>query len=382
MKVRFLLPFLVLLASCSTEKTQSEGPADQITVSLDTVLVDSGDEFLFLKDNLFMAELSPDKSYLINFNRQDVGAERIDLNNLKLDQIIPLEKDGPNGIPQYVSSFLITPEENIFIWNYRFYKIFDQQGQLVEDLELEKLAPELLESSEIYPSKFFQDPKNPSRLVGLFIKWEENSYFMLDFDLESGEYTEIPIPGLDKTSDYRVDIVYDGNMAGSYGPGVYSLLAGNKILISSNTFNEVQMLEMGADSLSVKSWDTPLLGAKRAYLPPKQADGKTGEIEEVVKKADSDFTYGPFTWDSENNRFYRFSYKSYFEEEKDEYGRYIATRSDVFLSVFDEDLELIAEALIPELTQKPKKHFVKDGKIWIYENMDDELAFVRVEVAF
>lgn len=382
MKNRFLLPLLVLSASCSTEPSQSEGPADQISVSMDTVMVDSRDEFLFLQDNLFMAELSPDGSYLINFNRQDVGAERIDLDKLVLDEVLPLEKEGPNGIPPYVSGFLIKPDGNIFLWSYQFYKIFDQKGQVVEDLELEKEAAELLGSSEIYPSEFFQDPKDPSRLIGLFIKWEENSYFFLEFDLETGEYREIPIPELDKISEYRVEIVYDGNMAGSYGPGVYSLLTGNKILVSANTYNEVQILELGADSLSMKSWDTPLLGAKRAYLPPKQADGKTGEIEEILKKAESEITYGPFIWDAEMNRFYRFSWKNYFGEEKNEYGSYVATRSDVFLSVFDENVELIAEALIPELTQEPKRHFVKDGKIWIYENMDDELAFVQLEVDF
>lgn len=382
MKMRFLIPCLIFLASCSVEDKQSEGPSDQISVTLDTVLVDSGDEFLFLQDNLFMSELSSDESYLINFNRSEVDAERIDLNNLVLDRVIPLEKEGPNGIPPYISSFLITPEENIFIWNYQFYKIFDQQGQLIENLELEKLVPEFLGGSEVYPSRFYLDPKSPDRLVGHFIKWEDKSYFILDIDLKTGLYTKIDLPLLEKTQIYNTNIMYDGNWMGSYGTGIYPNSNSEKIILATNVLNEVQVFDLSSDSLYTKGWDTPLLGSKRTYLPPKEVDGESGEIEEIRKLAEQDISYGSLIWDKEDKQFYRFSSQSYFGEEKDEYGSYIPTRSDVFLSVFDENLELIAEALIPELTQKPKRHFVKDGKIWMYENRDDELAFVRMEVNF
>jgi len=32
------------------------------------------------------------------------------------------------------------------------------------------------------------------------------------------------------------------------------------------------------------------------------------------------------------------------------------------------------------LDKRPNFHFVKDGKIWIFENIDDELAFVRLSI--
>ncbi len=370
----------LFLASCDGNEVEKSELSDSFTVTLDTVMVDSGEEFLYLQDNLFLSELDAEDGYLINFNRQEIGAERINLDELKLDYLIPLEKEGPNGIPQYISGFLLTPEEHIFIWNYGFYKIFDQEGKLVRDLELDKLAPEVLGGSEIYPSRFYLDPEDSNRLLGHFIKWEDKSYFLMDFDLESGSYTEIELPFFEKTQVYNTDILYEGNWMGSYGTGVYPFSNSDKIILSTNVLNEIQIFDLKRDTLYTKGWDTPLLGSKRGYLPPKEVDGQTDEIEEIRKMAESDISYGGFIYDKASKKYYRFSKKSYFGEEKDEYGSYVPTRSDVYLSVFDADLELLAEALVPELSQEPKRHFVKDGQIWMYLNVDDELGFVRLSV--
>ena len=63
--------------------------------------------------------------------------------------------------------------------------------------------------------------------------------------------------------------------------------------------------------------------------------------------------------------------------------QYIASESNqeeakakVYLTVFDKDLNQIGETSIPQLIKKPAKHFAKDGKIWIYENINDEMRFV------
>nr|MBI1229286.1 DUF4221 domain-containing protein [Cytophagales bacterium] len=73
--------------------------SEKLTFTLDTVWVDSGEGYIFLRDNLFLSELSPDKSYLINFNRMETYAERINLDELKLESRIQFEKEGPDGIP-------------------------------------------------------------------------------------------------------------------------------------------------------------------------------------------------------------------------------------------------------------------------------------------
>lgn len=76
----------------------------------------------------------------------------------------------------------------------------------------------------------------------------------------------------------------------------------------------------------------------------------------------------PF-WDNESRYFYRFSYT---ENEG---------KATVYLTAYDEELNQIGETLVPELTKRPAKHFAKDGKIWIYENLNDEMGFVRLAMS-
>ena len=73
----------------------------------------------------------------------------------------------------------------------------------------------------------------------------------------------------------------------------------------------------------------------------------------------------PF-WDKDNKCFYRFSYKEY------------DGKTIVYLTTLDEGLNQIGETVIPQLIKKPSRHFAKVGKIWIYENINDELGFVRI----
>jgi hypothetical protein len=52
----------------------------------------------------------------------------------------------------------------------------------------------------------------------------------------------------------------------------------------------------------------------------------------------------------------------------------------VVLSVYDFDLNVLGESELPQWNKIPKFHFVKDGKIWVFENIDDEMSFVRLSV--
>ncbi len=42
---------------------------------------------------------------------------------------------------------------------------------------------------------------------------------------------------------------------------------------------------------------------------------------------------------------------------------------------------MIGEAKISEYEKSPSSsHFTKDGAIWLHENIDDELGFIRIKV--
>ncbi|WP_339757980.1 DUF4221 family protein [Algoriphagus aquimarinus] len=374
--------FLVVISCASKEEKEEKmrTVSDQIRVSFDTVLVDSGDEFLYLHDQLRNSDLSSDKNFLFNFNLRDLTIEKIDLNQLKLEEIIKYEKEGPNGLGASFPSFKVLSDQNLLFWTYRFYKIFGQNGLLNRDLELDKIASEYFAGNEYYAASLFVGESNPNRVLELIYHRESGKNFILDFDLASQTFKKIDLPELDKNLDYKVELFSGGRSAGGYGGAVISFQINDKIIFSTNTFNEVQVFDLTTDSLYLKKWDTPLLGYRRAYLPPKSVEQSSGEFSEIVRKSDEDISFMSLVWDEKNERYFRFSQKRQFAEEQTDYGRYIPTGADVFLSVFDENLDLLAESQIPELTQPPNIHFAKDGNIWMFENVNDELAFVIMKI--
>lgn len=368
--------------SCSSkDNSKSSLLGKPIEVTLDTVLVDSGDEFLYLQDNLWMSSVSPDQDYFFNFNRKELKAEKINLNTLQLEKTIQFEKDGPEKLGQYVSSFSALSNGNLLFWTYQFSKEYNQEGKIADDWDLAGIASDYLQGNEYYPMTLFEVEQNAHRVIALMINWEDNTYFLLDMDRTDQSFEVIELPDLNKASEYKVDIIYDGNVAGSYGIGAHTGKGDGVILINTHTFNELMVYDLNADSLFLKKWDSPLIGSQRSYHPPKEADGATGELREIVKSSEEDITYNQFLWDPDHQRYFRFSEKKKFGEELNEFGEYVVTGAEVFLSVFDSDFNLVQESLIPELTQSPAKHFVKDGQIWIYENVEDELGFVRVSLA-
>ncbi|WP_240477961.1 hypothetical protein [Cyclobacterium amurskyense] len=46
----------------------------------------------------------------------------------------------------------------------------------------------------------------------------------------------------------------------------------------------------------------------------------------------------------------------------------------------DKELNLIAEGTVPEMDRYPRFHFAKDGKLWLFENIEDEMGFVRFDI--
>ncbi len=373
------IAFLMIFQACSQNQEKAQTVSDQIRISLDTVLVDSGEEFLFLQDQLYSSSLSEDKNYLFNFNPQNFIVEKIDLNQLKLEKRIQFEKEGPNGLSLNYPRFSILPGNNFLFWTYHFYKIFDQNSLMIKDMELDKISAEYLGNTEYYPGTLFQDKNNSNRLIAFIFHGESGSLLILDFDLKDQTFEKIELPELEKLNDFRVKLLYEGTPAGDYGPRVYTLNINGQIIISNTAFNEVQIFDLEKDSLYMKSWNTHLLADKKSYVPPKEAERTSDQLREIIKKTEEDLNYRSFFWDQKNERYFRFSEKKHFAEELTDFGT-SSTGADVFLSVFDMDLNLIAEAQIPELPHSIGVHFVKDGKIWMYENIDDELAFVIMDV--
>lgn len=372
--VLFALPFI--LFSCNDEIEKGTSLKSEFTFSFDTVLVDSNEEFIYLNDRLSNSDISTDGRYLFNWNRNNNTLEKIDLDNLNLVKKIVYEKEGPDGIGSFVFNYAATANNNSLFWSYEGKGIWDQNSKLLRAFPIDKILENTEFSKEVLLSKIALFPNQSDKILTLYRKWSGTDFYFLKFDFQDNSYEKIELPELNKLSDFQVDILYDGEWAGSFNAGATASICDDKLVLTMNSYNEAYIYDLTHDSLYFKSWNGPLVGNKQSFQSPKEVEGESQQHWEMVRAAEESINYGNFIWDNQNQRYFRFSTKKIFGEEKTDFGMYKALRAEVFLSVFDEDFNLTGETIIQEIKEKPTKSFVKDGKIWLFENINDELGFV------
>ena len=151
----------------------------------------------------------------------------------------------------------------------------------------------------------------------------------------------------------------------------------DKLILSNAVSSELSWFDLQQDTLFSRTYQSKLTadGKKGKY---KNQVETSEELEKEEKAMRQEINFMAPFWDEVNQRFYRFSYEELDIEVDPEKGE--KTRSKVYLTILDKDLNLLGESPVPVLNHKPGKHFAKDGKIWMFINVDDEMGFVRMSL--
>ncbi|SIT18157.1 DUF4221 family protein [Belliella pelovolcani] len=102
---------LTFLTSCGNEADKVN--QSTLNYSIDIVSIDSKDEILFLQRDLYTSAYSEFDGMLYNFNDKTNHVEKINLNTLALEKIIPFEQEGPNGTGFYTSDLKMASDEHL-----------------------------------------------------------------------------------------------------------------------------------------------------------------------------------------------------------------------------------------------------------------------------
>lgn len=147
---------------------------------------------------------------------------------------------------------------------------------------------------------------------------------------------------------------------------------GDKILVSTAYSNEVMVIYPERGTSEWKSFHSELTQDKRP-IPAKTSAETINEFSDLGREAEKGVKFGPFYFDEENRLYWRFS-----REIGGEIGG-----SFIFKNVFtilDEELNQLIEG---EVSIDPfSKKFFKDGKLWSYVNVEDELGFTIMDIKF
>ena len=374
-----LLSYLILMLVISCKGKIDENALDyfsNLKFSLDTVIIDPGDEIIFLKHQLSNADMGKDGKYFFNFNGDDHTLEKINLDELRLEEKLPFEKEGPNGTGPSGESMRVHNENQITMTGLGRTALFSLDGKKMMTIyyknfsigEFGTKGGELLKSDRVLDT-------DANRLYVLIYSYDDESYDLGILNLEEFEVARLELKSFEEVSNYEI-IYRSGGIRIFESPQVNLEKFGTKVILSNLITNTLVWYDSEMDSLFIKSYNSQLTANKKEKEYIKEHE-TFEELEAEKRRLKQEINFLPPFWDQKKKYFYRFSYQDLPEVSGADEG----IRSKVYLTALDKDLNKLGETLVPQLTKKPGKHFAKDGKIWIYENIEDEMGFIRLGIS-
>lgn len=372
MKPPILASCFLFVFACSEKNPQKSTPLTQFSFTIsDTIFVDPGDEILYLQSELHGAHWSDDGSYLYNFNRHDNALEIIDLDHFKLDKKIHFEKEGPHGTGR-VQSLFYAGDGNIAVSEFHQIGLFD--------IHASKLA-----TFKIRSNVFKKDTLLPNEAMDVTGVLDENgqhyiSYYTTGFGnpvgiaklhLIENALTKTPIPALADWSKHRLEWSDNGGSSAAY-PSIHLHQINSKVLLSNEAKNELFVYDPTNEGIAHLTFHSELMPDSRSPLSTTSVHSEE-EFEEVLKEFSHQVRFMHFTYDKANKRYYRFS----------QFVVNAGAENVAFkplLTVFDQNFKQLYETTELPIEKIYTSYFAKAGKLYLYENIMDEMAFIVLNV--
>ena len=371
---KYLFFSILLVLGCSS-KENSNIPAPnsvQFSYEIDTVQIDAGEDFLFLKHSLLSSEVSKDKRTFFNVDELGSQLEIIDLDKLVLKEKVPFEREGPDGVgPEHISNFKTMENGNFAFFNIRQMTVLNPEMQKVSK---NYFYPEAFDGDTL-PGKAEIVPfvrslnVDGSQMAGFYdYFWENEILGIALIDLKTNHLKLIPTDKLDYLKDLVYTIEYENGSKSNSGEARSVNFFDNRLIIGTSAKNEVHIYDINSDSLSTKTYQSDFTSdyKKGNYMSESNSDL-------ALELKDLEVYFGPLVYDELNKIFWRYSRESKSSNPENPDFIYV-------LTAFDQDFNQIhEEELNVDWTHKPTIKFIKDGMLYTYINLEDELAFVRLK---
>ncbi|WP_373396295.1 DUF4221 domain-containing protein [Algoriphagus halophilus] len=376
-KYHFTLAAFALFSCSSSDKSdENSGMGMELTYEMDTVMVDPGDHFFFLNWGLGISDLTQDEKLLYNLNPESLLLEVVDMDALALKETIQLEKEGPNGIGGgFISKLQVIGNGNLMLFDFNKIVEISPKGELIKKYEFDRNTLSGYEFGETdvvsYMGIFSTDGKT---YVG---ELEDESFRkpakgLALIDLEKMELNFVPTDAISKLDEFRIMLEMNGNAMMSTGETSYMKFINGELVLTNTAMNEVYIYDFTMDSLLHKTFESTLTGNERIKNFPTQVDTREA-LFEASKEKRKQVKFGPMIFQKEENLIWRIS---------TDMDRMIAdsvVTKDV-VTFFDADYTMLKEQTLENLSNSSNRFF-KDGMLYSFLNIDDEMAFVRLKPA-
>jgi hypothetical protein len=358
------LTIIILASLCFSCGGFTEGEEDKdfdFSYSIDTVMVDAGDELIFHQIGLSHSDISNDQKQLFNFSPKS-ELEVIDLDSLKLLRKIVTEKEGPLGTG-WPYAIQIDQTGKMVFYGFEEVRFFSSD---LSSMTRYQLTPDALPGLEPEVLSAF-NPKVADRefLYSIYENYDQVPQGVATISFEEMIVKKVPLALASRIVPFTYSLFIQGKLSNrGYEP--INLVLVDKLLILSTAYvNEVFILDLQSDSVTVKTFHSELTADKK-MIPPKTTAETINELEELRREGKKSVKFGGFRYDKTHRRFIRFS-----QDLDREIGDSLVFKN--VLTVFDENLNQLGEKIVP--IDPFSKKFFKDGKLWSYVNVEDELGF-------
>lgn len=150
----------------------------------------------------------------------------------------------------------------------------------------------------------------------------------------------------------------------------------DRVVVYSSGTSSIYTFDLLSDSLTFKSYSLQLL-PNQAEVPVVSEFTSKPQFDEAINLARSQVSFGDLVRDDIKETYFRFA-----SIRRPNLNSEAPSVNEVFLIAFDRDLKLIGEVQLKDLPIVPAYPFFKDGKLWSYVNVEDELGFAVMDFKF
>ncbi|SEJ30658.1 protein of unknown function [Cyclobacterium xiamenense] len=376
MRLFVFLFFASFLIGCGSGDHREKTGEVRLDFSLDTVIVDGGEQLVFPYLAASRSFFTDNKRFLFNFNDFDHTVEKIDLEKLKLAGKYPLEKEGPNGTGEYVDYLVLLDSGKLLIQTSNQAGIFDWEGNKLREFDplLEGASLMHVDRKTFQPVKVVGD-----QIYGLIVDNAANTGELGYYGLSRDEFSYIPLAKDFRHGDFNLEH-REGNSRRRYAPGfVMQAYGENMLVVGSTVSSTVFIFDPETQQFAKKECNLSLTASEKKGVYRLATEDKAA-FQRAYVALYEEVSFGPLIWDVENERYFRFYYEYSYPDELPPGGFPRPVSTVVYLMVLDNELNLLHETSLPQLDHVPYFSFAKDDKIWIFVNLEDELGFVRMSI--
>jgi len=367
---------ILLFSACTTREIKNENPS--MSYSIDTVRINSKNEILDLWGFASFSALDLEEKSIFSYNSHNHSLDQIDLEKLEFKKRIAFDKEGPNGTGEMFVGFNVLQDDRFLIQSFEQSAIFDNNGSLIQKLDWRNSIDSNGEKFGDFPRRQIIVDSKDLLVFGLSYDYENIEVNLDVLSVGANKVDRLDLNSKKSYGDLCIRSAQSGNIV---DPSIELIHQNNKVFISYEFSNEIVYYDYSVKALRFVEYN-PRLTPKRV----KQPNISVGTLEQIIKETKhfhEQVRYYRPVWDLVSKQYFRLSTITIFSEENIEnskatYGE--VEKIKVFLTVFDSKFNLLSELEIEELSEFDNDYFTKDGKLWLFVNLDDEMGFVRISL--